>query len=138
MKLLVAALVVFSLGVLVSWLAPWTNLELVEAGILEPRPKPGPEAPPPPDDVLAALRTIARVEEKYSRGRASFGTLADLASTGLVTSELGSGMLAGRKVEVRAKPGIPGPIWIARIGKWVANEQGLLFEIPCDPEGPWW
>ncbi|MEZ0230306.1 MAG: hypothetical protein ACAI25_16910 [Planctomycetota bacterium] len=48
--------------------------------------------------------------------------------------------VAGHTVQVRAKPGLPGPIYIARVGKWCANEHGRLFEIParCEADLSWW
>ena len=143
MKTRVAFASAFVLGIAASCIAPWTGDETVLMALLQDEPRFRPTAPPPPRDVLEAFRTISHAEESFrdhqrSVGRDAYASLFDLDRLGLVSPEIGSGALGTYRVEVRAKPGLPGPIWIARIGKWVANEHGRLFEIPCDPEGYWW
>lgn len=141
MKVLVASVCAFTVGIAASWALPWSRTELVAAGVLRADRAPRPTAPPPPPDILAGLRAIAHAEECFrartqTLGVDCYGSLDNLAVAGLVSPGIASGSLGGHRVEVEARPGIPGPIWVARIGKWTANQSGLLFEIPCRTDDP--
>ena len=85
------------------------------------------------DDVLAQPHQLgdalwrvesAGIEPRDAPGLCVCGTGASAIGAALAVAALGD----------RATR----PIWIARVGSWVANQDGLLFEIPCDPEGAWW
>jgi hypothetical protein len=131
----IACLLAFLLGVGASRLLPEGCVERSSRVFERERPRLC-LGQTPPREVRQALQEIARAEEKFASQwtRHNYGTLHELAEAGYVSSSIASGRIAHYSIEVTTEARIPSPCWIARVGNWVTDEHGRLFEIPCRVE----
>jgi len=135
---LLASVLAFALGVGAAWLLPWRSIDRPLAAVFAPERAPRKTAPPPPPEVLEALRALSRAEERYRAmkplGIDGYASLDDLARRGLVSKELASGTLGAYSIEVTTRPAIPGPVFVARVGQWLTRRGRAAFRDPLPRE----
>jgi hypothetical protein len=124
---LVICLFAFALGCVAGRVAPLTNRERVAFGL---SPTTSIERGPlPPPDVLEALRRIVKAQDHWRASHDGYATLEQLVAEQRLWPEAARGRAGEYRLSITASPGVPGPVFVARVGRWLATERGQVRYI---------